>query len=245
MRIEQAKLRHQPDRISPPGGCPITRQGVEEVQNLLISQRIPLLTLPCLAALGANVGCQMRWGEPEGWEALTSDAVPQELRQGLCPDLPHTATGLPLSDDQIHQVGGIVWSAAAVHQIHNIGQYRQVAAPPGFRLECAAVLELLNLETVKGPRPISNRLRCLPIGDVGGTLEAVTLAHQNVDIANPGQNITHRPLGPIKREEGGLLGMAGQPNLQPDLPSELTHAPALGRTGGAWLCRGGVVLLTP
>lgn len=103
----------------------------------------------------------------------------------------------------------------------------------------------LSVERTQGPSPISNRLRCLPIGDVGGTLEAVTLAHQNVDIANPGQNITHRPLGPIKREEGGLLGMAGQPNLQPDLPSELTHAPALGRTGGAWLCRGGVVLLTP
>jgi hypothetical protein len=187
----------------------------------------------------------MRRREPERWEALASHAVPEKLRQGLCPNLPHTATGLPLSDDQIHQVGGIVWSAAAVHQIHNIGQYRQVAAPPGFRLECAAVLELLNLETVKGPRPISNRLRCLRIGDVGGTLEAVTLAYQNVDIANPGQNITHRPLGPINREEGGLLGMAGQPNLQPDLPSELTHAPALGRTGGAWLCRGGVVLLTP
>jgi hypothetical protein len=153
--------------------------------------------------------------------------------------LPHTAVRFPLSDNQIHQVGRIARGPAAVHEIHNICKHRQVAAPPGLWLECAAVLELLNLETVKGPRPISNRLRCLPIGDVGGTLEAVTLAHQNVDIANPGQNITHRPLGPIKREEGGLLGMAGQPNLQPDLPSELAHAQALGRTGGAWLCRGG------
>ncbi len=155
----------------------------------------------------------MRWGEPEGWEVLTSDAVPQELGQGLCPNLPHTATGLPLSDDQIHQVGGIVWWAAAVHQIHNIGQHRHVAAPPGLGLECSAVLELLNLETLQGSCPISNRLRCLPIGDPGGALETVALAHQKVDIPDPGEDITHGALGPIKRQEGGLLRMAGQSNL--------------------------------